>query len=206
MKKQIELKTEEKIKEAARTMFLKKGFAATKTRDIAEESGINLALLNYYFRSKEKLFKIIIMETLKDFFESILSHLNDEATSLEEKFDTIVVSYITLLQKNPDMPLFVLGEMQRNKDQLLTELQISSKISNSYLIKQLQQAIKEGKIAPVNPMHIIINLIGLTVFPFAAKPMVMEITQCSDSEFTNLMEERKDLISKWLKEMMYIQK
>jgi AcrR family transcriptional regulator len=54
--KKIEPTTEEQIKEAARRVFTRKGYAATRTRDIAEESGHNLALLNYYFRSKEKLF------------------------------------------------------------------------------------------------------------------------------------------------------
>jgi AcrR family transcriptional regulator len=51
--------TEEKIKQAARDLFQEKGFSATKTRDIAERSGINLALLNYYFRSKSKLFDFL---------------------------------------------------------------------------------------------------------------------------------------------------
>ena len=50
-----EQSTEEKILEAASEVFTEKGFAGTRTRDIAEKAGINLALLNYYFRSKEKL-------------------------------------------------------------------------------------------------------------------------------------------------------
>ena len=52
-----DLSTEQKIKNAARKVFTEKGYAATRTRDIAEAAGINLALLNYYFRSKQKLFE-----------------------------------------------------------------------------------------------------------------------------------------------------
>ena len=59
--------TEEKIKAAARKVFTRKGFAATRTRDISEEAGINLALLNYYFRSKEKLFDLVMMENMQHF-------------------------------------------------------------------------------------------------------------------------------------------
>ncbi len=62
---EINASTEEKIKEAARRVFTQKGYAATRTRDIAEESGLNLALINYYFRSKEKLFDIIMLEHLQ---------------------------------------------------------------------------------------------------------------------------------------------
>ena len=59
--------TEIKIKDAAKFLFLKKGFSATTTREIAKESNINLAVLNYYFTSKRKLFEIIMLETLYDF-------------------------------------------------------------------------------------------------------------------------------------------
>ena len=57
--------TEDKILKAANKVFTQKGFAATRTRDIAAEAGINLALLNYYFRSKKKLFDIVMLENLK---------------------------------------------------------------------------------------------------------------------------------------------
>ena len=60
-----DISTEEKIRAAARKIFTQKGFAATRTRDIAEEAGINLALLNYYFRSKEKLFEQIMIEKVQ---------------------------------------------------------------------------------------------------------------------------------------------
>ena len=69
--------TEARIKEAARIVFLNKGFAATRTRDIAEEAGINLALLNYYFRSKQKLFNLIMLDALKIFLSSIYDVIND---------------------------------------------------------------------------------------------------------------------------------
>ena len=52
--------TESKLREAARKLFTRDGYAAVKTRDIAKEAGLNLALLNYYFRSKEKLYEIIV--------------------------------------------------------------------------------------------------------------------------------------------------
>ena len=70
-KKSLDLSTEEKIKNAALKLFTRKGFAATRTRDISEEAGINLALLNYYYRSKEKLFELVMTEILQNFFRGI---------------------------------------------------------------------------------------------------------------------------------------
>ena len=69
MKKTKDISTEERIKAAARKVFHQKGFAGTRTRDIAEEAGINHAMLNYYFRSKEKLFEMVMMETMAQFFK-----------------------------------------------------------------------------------------------------------------------------------------
>src|SRR6187431_1800804 len=99
-----DLDTEAKIKNAARVVFHKKGFAATRTRDIAEEAGINLALLNYYFRSKEKLFNIIMLETFSGFIKSIVVVFNDETTTLENKMESIANAYIDLLILEPQIP------------------------------------------------------------------------------------------------------
>src|ERR1700712_323657 len=100
-----DISTEEKIKEAARNIFTRKGYSATRTRDIAEEAGLNLALLNYYFRSKEKLFEIVMLEKMQKYFGVLAPVLNDASTSLENKVETIASKYIDLVIENPDLPL-----------------------------------------------------------------------------------------------------
>lgn len=116
------LDTEEKIKEAARTIFHQKGYAATRTRDIAEAAGVNLALLNYYFRSKEKLFNIIMSETLGRFMEKIRLIFNDPGSTLEEKIGMITSQYIDLLIDEPEIPLFIISEVRTNPELLLEKL------------------------------------------------------------------------------------
>src|SRR5580698_8757544 len=105
-----ELSTEEKIKEAARKLFTQKGFAATRTRDIAEEAGINLALLNYYFRSKERLFDLVMLENFGQFISGVRALFNDENTSLDQKIEALVNFYIDRLIISPDLPLFIINE------------------------------------------------------------------------------------------------
>ena len=89
--------TEIKIKDAAKSLFLKKGYSATTTRDIARESDINLAMLNYYFRSKRRLFEIIMFETLYEFLSKMVEVYNDEKTSLEQKLKLCSEKYIDCL-------------------------------------------------------------------------------------------------------------
>lgn len=191
--------TEEKIKNAARTVFHKKGYAATRTRDIAEEAGINLALLNYYFRSKEKLFDIIMLESMQGFFKSVKDVFNNDKTTLDNKIELVVSNYIDLLIENPDIPLFILSEIRQHPGELIAKMGMKEIIMQSYFIKQFQQGIKDGKIAPVNPLHFIMNVMGMTVFPFVGSPILKGIGNLSEKNFNDLMKERKALIPKWIK-------
>lgn len=193
---EVDLSTEEKIKEAAHKVFMKKGFAATRTRDIAEESGINLALLNYYFRSKEKLFELIMMEKLAKFFGTIAPVLNDSSASLEEKVASFSNNYIDLLMANPDLPLFILSEVRAHPDRFVSRLPLS-KIVESHFIKQLVE-----KRPDINPIHFLMNLLGMTVFPFVMKPVFHAAGVLNDKAFAARMDERKALIPKWINAML----
>ncbi len=194
-----DISTEEKIKNAARIVFHKKGFSATRTRDIAEEAGINLALLNYYFRSKEKLFDIIVLETMQAFFKSINQVFNDSSTTLESKIETLVVNYIDLLIANPDIPLFILSELKNNHKDLLIKIGMKEAMMKSYFLKQYQEKVKNGKISPMQPLQFMMNLMGMTVFPFIASPVLRNLGDLTQKDFDTLMRERKLLIPKWIK-------
>ena len=203
-KPSVDASTEEKIKNAARSVFHKKGYAATRTRDIAEEAGINLALLNYYFRSKEKLFDIIMTETMQGFLTSIMEILNDEKTTFEKKIEIIVGNYIDLLIEQPDIPLFVLSELRANPEALVSRINNKKVLMKSIFIMQFQQQIKEGKIAAINPLHFIMNMLGMVVFPFVGSPMLKSIGDLKQKDFDELMQQRKKLIPKWVNTILKI--
>ena len=202
LKKEIDQSTEEKIKAAAYKLFTQKGYAGTRTRDIAEEAGINLALLNYYFRSKEKLFDLIMADNMKQFVFGILAVIHDEKTTYEEKITLIVNAYIDMLIIQPDMPIFVLSEIRYDPSGLIERMTLDSSIMNSCFIKQLKQAMDAGEIAVLNPIHILMNILGLTIFPFIGSPILKKIGGMGDEQFTAMMLERKMLVPVWIKEML----
>lgn len=191
--KNLDTSTEEKIIQAARKVFTQKGYVATRTRDIAEEAGINLALLNYYFRSKEKLFQLIMAEKLQLLFSVILPIVNNDDLTLDEKIETLVESYINLLVDNSDLPLFVLGEIKANPGAFKDRLQVRKLLQNSSFVRQLRERKPD-----VEPVHFIVSLLGMTVFPFIAKQVLF----ADDNTFKMQMEERKVLIAKWAKIML----
>lgn len=186
--------TEEKIKDAARKVFLKKGYAATRTRDIAEEAGINLALLNYYFRSKEKLFSHVMMEKMQQFFGVLFAVINDPSTKLETKIDLIVSNYIDTLLENPDLPLFVLSEIKADPGHLGNILPIEKITQKVSFIKQLQERRPD-----INPAHFLMNILGMTVFPFIARPAFGAIGVLNKNDFQTIIEERRRLVPIWVK-------
>ena len=195
--------TETKIKEAARRVFTIKGYAATRTRDIAEESGYNLALINYYFRSKEKLFDIIMMEHLQLFIHSVMGIVNDRETSLQEKITLLISHYIDMLVKNPDIPLFVLSEINANPAKLAGKLGFNNlDRGNIYLLKQWNELTETNKPSKINPLHILMNVLSMTIFPFVASPLLRNRTGMSPEDFNALMEERKKLIPVWINAMI----
>ena len=197
IKAEKSLSTEEKFKDAARIVFTKKGYAATKTRDIAEEAGLNLALLNYYFRSKEKLFEIVMIERVQQLFSFIAPALNNPATSLDEKLDLIAVSYMEMLTANPDLPLFVLSEIRNNPERFGKMAQSIGHVLKSYFVQQLGERNKE-----INPLQFFLNFLGMMVFPFIAKPIFLTAGPVSEEAFIQMLEERKTLIPKWMKMML----
>lgn len=192
-----ELSTEDKILLAASKVFTEKGFAGTRTRDIADEAGINLALLNYYFRSKEKLFEKIMFEKMQQMFGTILPILTDEKTSLDEKIDLATQKYLDLLSENPNLPLFVISEIQKGNSGLKNVLPVETILKNSTMLKQIQE-----KNADINPQHFLMNFLSLTIFPFVTKPVMSQFGIFTDESFKIFIEERRTFIPVWIKTLL----
>ena len=201
-KKLPEPNTEAKIKAAARIVFHQKGFAATRTRDIAQEADMNLALLNYYFKSKEKLFELVMLETLVSFFQTLGLVFNDETTTLEKKIQLVAEKYIDLITAEPEIPLFIMSELRSHGAAILEKLPGATMILQSNFIRQYKEAVQDGKITEPNPLHFIMNMLGLVVFPFIGSPMLKKVGKLSDKQFDKLMQERKKLIPVWIKAML----
>ena len=131
---QEEVSTEDKILLAASKVFTEKGFSGARTRDIADEAGINLALLNYYFRTKEKLFEQVMKVKIFLLFGQIIPIVTNEKTTLEEKIDLASVKYFEILSKNPNLPLFVLSEIQKKTSDVKSILPFEKVLNNSFLL------------------------------------------------------------------------
>ena len=187
------LTTEQKIIEAASKLFSRKGFAATKTREIAEEAGINLALLNYYFGSKENLFKGVVKEKLRMLMEAMIPILSDANVPLDQKIATIARNYTKLLLENEELPIFILNEWSVNKE-LFVDITRNARL---FTMPVIQEQLKKKGIT-MKTADFIVNILGLVMFPFVAKPMITSSGLVKEEEFADFVKRREGNIVEWI--------
>lgn len=182
--------TELQILDAARKTFLQFGFDGTTMQMISNESGINKALLHYYFRNKDRLFEAVFMEAFGRMVPDLLKIFASEA-DLFEKIRRFTEAYIGALLQYPQIPLFILHELRRNPDRVIGLVK-SSGIRPDFIISLFREEAKKGTIRDVDPYQLLVNILALCIFPFAAKPMIQGfIFQNDESAYQEFLENRK---------------
>lgn len=190
--------TEEKIFAAARRVFVAQGMAGARMQDIANEAGMNKALLHYYFRDKEQLFEMVFSKEAAKFFPKI-NLIFESDIPLFEKIEQFVNQYIDEILENPYLPLFVLNEINRNSDWFLKNIiSGNNQPKPEAFLKQIEREVKKKTIRRIHPMHLMLNIISMTIFPFIAKPMVKGKFGLTDAQFKAVMEERRKEVPKFI--------
>lgn len=189
--------TEEKIFEAARTVFQKKGFAGARMQEIADEAGINKAMLHYCFKNKKSLFEAVFKNAFFQIVPQINEIFNSEA-SVFDKIRKFTHDYITFISKNKFLPSFIIQEMNNNPDFISKILSDGKGPNPSVFLAQIEKEIKQGVIRPLEPRQLVLDIFSMSVFPFAAQMMLKATLHISDTEFDQIMEERKTHIAEQL--------
>src|SRR4029077_16666420 len=125
--------------------------------------------------SKEKLFNLVMFETLTSFYQTMGIVFNDETTTLEKKIQLTAEKYIDLIIAEPEIPLFIMSEIRSHGAAILEKLPAANTILQSAFIKQYKEAAKNGKITEQNPLHFLMNMMGMIVFPFINSPTVKKV-------------------------------
>jgi AcrR family transcriptional regulator len=195
--------TEQQILEAARKIFIRKGMSGARMQDIADEAGINKALLHYYYRSKEKLFEMVFREAAQKILISIKDIAEDDMP-LDKKIVSICDRYLSELAKSPFLPLFILHEINQDPKRVINFFKESRMEDHlQKLFRQIQNEADKGNIRPVNPPHLMINIISLCVFPFAASPLLKAAFSLDQWQLKMFMEERKKQVPEFILAALY---
>ncbi len=189
--------TEAIILDAARKVFIKNGFDGATMQMIADEAGINKALLHYYYRNKDRLFEAVFMEAFNKMAPRIQQILFSGDPFLE-KIGQFVDNYISTLQNVPEIPIFILNELKRNPERVVVLVR-NSGIEPQRFVNLIEKEVKKGTIRPVDPYQLLVNMLAMCIFPFAARPIIEGFIFKQDVEaYNSFIEKRKTEVTQFI--------
>lgn len=158
---------------AARDHFLKRDFKAVSLREIASSAGVNGAMVNYYFGGKKGLYLAMVDELFESLDEKMASLSNGSEFSITD----FSRSYCLLLAENPWWPNFVAREILFSEGETKEEvLERFGKMIAPKLVQAIGQEVEQGHYRKdLNPALTIMSLMGMTIFPFLAAPMIESV-------------------------------
>ncbi|SFQ38516.1 TetR/AcrR family transcriptional regulator [Hymenobacter arizonensis] len=189
--------TEELILEAAQAVFLEKGLAGARMQEIADRAGINKALLHYYFRSKEKLSALIIERAIGVILPRVMAVL-DTDMELFDKIRLVVDTYLTFVSRNSFLPLFIVNEVNRNPHFFFRAVVEKERNHLDKFRRQVEEAVAQGRIHPISPAQLFMNVMSLVIFPFLGKPIIQVGLGLSDKDFKREMEHRRTEVAEFV--------
>ena len=197
------IETAERILRAAREVFVKKGIDGARLHEIAALSGTSQGLIIYHFRNKDKLYQLVMLEELSVFFRMNVPILSDRSTSLERKIELMVERYFAMADMGPHLSMFILNEMLKGHSGLKNQIKKQRNMLNrSVMADQLREAIKVGKYRNINFSEVLINIIGLTIFPIIAAPVMQTAGGISEEEYHRKLFDRRKRVYEWVLVMM----
>ena len=195
--------TETKILDAAKEVFQKKGLAGARMQEIADVAGINKALLHYYYRTKDKLFEKVFEIAFSVFVPRIKEVVLSTDKSVFEKIEFFVENYINLLSKHPFIPGFVISELNRNPQILVEIIEKNVQVRELKLFEnfnnQIQEEVKKGIIRPIDARNLMVNVVGLCIFPIVARPIIRGIIFNNDKKaYDEFLTQRKQFVTEFI--------
>lgn len=188
----------ERILLVARDLFIQNGYDSTSIRDIAAASGTNVAMVSYYYHSKYNLFEIIFDEALNVLMKRVFTIISSD----EPFFDLVgmwIDSYYETLIEYPQIPIFILNEINQNPDRLTERVrqyepnQIFLKLS-----ERVEREVESGTIRPIPPLDLILNVLSLCIFPFVFGRMAIRVAGKTQDEYDKVLNEHKTYVKEFV--------
>ena len=194
----LDADAEQRILDAAHAIFVRRGTAGARMQEIADEAGVNKALLHYYFRNKERLATAVFQRVARKLFPGVMDILAGDDT-IEDKVRRVVAFELDVLAASPFAPAYILGELNQHPERArdfmraMTGVEVDGVLPKIrvQLARQIDAEARVGTIRRIPVEQFVINLISLCVFPFAARPLLGIALGLDDAAFRKFLDERK---------------
>ena len=189
---------EEQILLVAKELFMQYGYEGVSTTQVAKAVGCNQALVHYYYRTKQNLFKIICQQEIQKMLK-ILADIPQEDISFENFIEKIIEAQIGFLKNNPDAPFFIIGELRHNSEVLKMMKELFSEFGKEIVGKirlfvQMKQS--KGELNDVSVEDLLIDIVSLDVMSFVGQVLFTQILEMDSQTQEAFLERRKTHIKK----------
>ncbi len=194
--------TEDKILQAAEKVFIEKGMSGARMQEIADTANINKALLHYYYRSKQKLFRAVFRKVFPRFLPEVLKVFSMEIPFID-KIEKFIAAYIETIQRHPLVPLFLIHELSRNPEDFADTVAGVISELNLNLVekfkKEVDSEIKKGNIIEIDYRHLFVNMLSMCAFPIVGRPIIQRVGfENNEKKYDVFLEQRKTEVAKFI--------
>lgn len=167
---------------AAIELFAEKGFEGCSIRDLAAKADVNVAMVNYYFGSKDKLFEAVV-EYKASFMRGRLDEIENNTKLNEiEKIDAIIESYVERLLSQPLFHRIIYQELLMGEREVMHKNIISMFAKNTFTLRKIiEQGIKKKVFKKVDPELTMATIIGTINQVMLSKAMCIMLINREES-------------------------
>jgi AcrR family transcriptional regulator len=186
--------TRDRILDAADRVFTRRGTASGRTQEIADEAGVNKALVHYYFGTKAALADAIFARALGMLVPRIFGILADPSRGIEEKVPAIVKEQIDFHSARPYIAGYMVAELHAAPERIARMMKAHGRIPLDVLRRQLQEGARAGRLRRISPEQFVANMMGLLLFPFAIRAALCEMLEFDSGRWQAFLDERRRIL------------
>ena len=199
--KPLDQSTADKIKEAAKKIFVDRGYDGATMQAIADQAGFNKAQLHYYFRNKDNLFLLVFKEEMGKLIQTSRPQLTSDGTSLKDRLNAWIDTESQFLDQYGKLPIFILNEVHRNPtlvQDFFKEMMVPD-IIKSFMAGDCNLQKTEP---PVSSEDLVTMALSLMIFPLVSEPLLKFFLKMDDARWREVKARQvnfaKELIDRYL--------
>lgn len=185
----------QRLLDAARRLFASEGFAAASSRRIAEEAGVNPALIHYYFENKQGLYEAMLEDTVGPLLQRLRGIVAAGGTPAD--IDDLIGAYMRTLAANPWLSRLLVREVLSEEGRFRERfIRLFATRGGGILRAALEAGRSRGEVRPdADPGLAALSLVSLMLFPFVALPVAAQVfdLQLEGAQLERLIEHTRSL-------------
>lgn len=180
--------------ETAIDHFQRNGYKKTKLSEIAKDCKMKKKELVALHHSKAGLFKDVFLE-LYGRIAPQLQDIMDADMPVFDKIRHFTNEYVSFVNDYRFLPLGLIRKLNTRTD-FAKEFIVNLKMPEPTLFyNQIEREIAKGKIRPINPKQLMVNIFALSVFPNVASPLMKDFINAGNDEFESIKQKGKTQVA-----------